>query len=53
MLSWDDTDGIIQLKKKMGFEFEIKDLRNLKYFLMMEIARSREGISVSQKKVHP
>ncbi|TYK27697.1 putative mitochondrial protein [Cucumis melo var. makuwa] len=41
---------IIQLKKKMGFEFEIKDLRNLKYFLKMEITRSREGILVSQRK---
>ena len=29
MLSGDDTDEIVQLKKKMGFEFEIKDLENL------------------------
>ncbi|RVW56491.1 Retrovirus-related Pol polyprotein from transposon TNT 1-94 [Vitis vinifera] len=31
-------------------EFEIKDLGNLKYFLVMEIARSKKGIAVSQRK---
>ncbi|KAL0557194.1 hypothetical protein IC582_005712 [Cucumis melo] len=34
----------------MGDEFEIKDLENLKYFLGMKVARSKEGISVSQRK---
>ncbi|KAA0051242.1 retrotransposon protein, putative, unclassified, expressed [Cucumis melo var. makuwa] len=41
---------INQLKQRMGNEFEIKDLRNLKYFLGMEVARSKEGIFVSQRK---
>ena len=50
VLYGDDFDEIIQLKKKMGLEFEIKGLRNLKYFLRIEIARSREGILVSQRK---
>ena len=31
-------------------EFVIKDLGNLKYFPGMEVARSREGISVSSRK---
>ncbi|RVW56555.1 Retrovirus-related Pol polyprotein from transposon RE1 [Vitis vinifera] len=31
-------------------EFKIKDLGNLKYFLGMEIARSKKGIVVSQRK---
>ena len=31
-------------------EFEIKDLGQLRYFLGMEIARSKSGIVVSQKK---
>ena len=34
----------------MADEFEIKVLGNLKYFLGMEVASSREGISVSQQK---
>ena len=34
----------------MGNEFEIKDLENLKYFLEMEVTRSKPGIFVSQRK---
>ena len=33
----------------MGNKFEIKDLENLKYFLGMEVARSKEGIFVPQR----
>ena len=50
VFSRDDPIEITRLKQKMGDEFEIKDLRNLKYFLGMEVARSREGNSVSQRK---
>ncbi|KAL0546054.1 hypothetical protein IC582_015959 [Cucumis melo] len=50
VLTEDDQTEISQLKQKMGDEFEIKDLGNLKYFLGMEVARSKEGISVSQRK---
>ena len=49
MLSGNDTNEIIKLKKKMVFEFKTKDLESLKYFPKMEIARCKEGISMSQK----
>ncbi|RVW78877.1 Retrovirus-related Pol polyprotein from transposon RE1 [Vitis vinifera] len=39
-----------KLKKYLSEEFEVKDLGNLKYFLGMEVARSRKGIVVSQRK---
>ncbi|KAL4011241.1 hypothetical protein IC575_028293 [Cucumis melo] len=50
VLTRDDQTEISQLKQRMGDEFEIKDLGNLKYFLGTEVARSKEGISVSQRK---
>ena len=34
----------------MGDEFEIKDLGNLKYFFEMKVGKSKEGISISQRK---
>ncbi|KAA0031718.1 Beta-galactosidase [Cucumis melo var. makuwa] len=50
VLFGNDQAEISQLKQRMGNEFEIKNLGNLKYFLGMEVARSKEGISVSQRK---
>ncbi|KAA0048599.1 reverse transcriptase [Cucumis melo var. makuwa] len=50
VLTGDDQTEISQLKQRIGDEFEIKDLGNLKYFLGMEVARSKEGISMSQRK---
>lgn len=43
----DDTVEIIQVKKKMGDEYEIRYSGNLKFFLGVEVARSRDGILVS------
>ncbi|TYJ95612.1 protein strawberry notch [Cucumis melo var. makuwa] len=45
VLFGDDAVGTIQLKKKMSDGFEIKELGNKKYFLSMEVVRSKEGIS--------
>ena len=48
ILTGDDVEGIEELKKELSSEFEIKDLGQLRYFLGMEIARSRQGLVVSQ-----
>ncbi|KAH9762305.1 protein kinase domain-containing protein [Citrus sinensis] len=46
----DDTEEMSRLKQCLVKEFEIKDLGQLRYFLGMEIARSKKGIVVSQRK---
>ena len=50
ILTGDDDSELEKLKKFLAQEFEIRDLGALKYFLGMEVARSKEGIFVSQKK---
>ncbi|KAK0589003.1 hypothetical protein LWI29_008378 [Acer saccharum] len=41
---------IQNLKPFLATEFEIKDLGNLKYFLGMEVARSKAEIFINQRK---
>lgn len=50
VITGDDYDQINHLKNLLAKEFEVKDLGQLKYFLGMEIARTKNGISVSQRK---
>jgi len=47
ILTGDYEEELVRLKKLLAKEFEIKDLGYLKYFLGMEVARSRKGIYVS------
>ncbi|KAE8672128.1 Beige-related and WD-40 repeat-containing protein isoform 2 [Hibiscus syriacus] len=44
-----DSSKIERLKEFLSTEFELKDLGNHKYFLGMELSRSKVGISISQR----
>ena len=48
ILTGDDAVELARLKKNLAAKFEIKDLGSLRYFLGMEVARSKKGIVVSQ-----
>ncbi|KAH9753973.1 hypothetical protein KPL71_015272 [Citrus sinensis] len=50
ILTGNDRDEIERLKMLLTKEFETKDLGSLKYFLGIEVARSRKGIFLSQRK---
>ncbi|KAK2985083.1 hypothetical protein RJ640_022961 [Escallonia rubra] len=46
----DDCTGITSLKKFLQTKFHTKDLGQLKYFLGIEVTRSKKGIFLSQRK---
>ena len=50
ILTSDDIVETERLRNIFVAEFEIKDLGPLRYFLSMEVARNRSGISISQRK---
>ena len=50
LLTGDDLEELEAMKNKLSKEFEIKDLGEMKYFLAMEVARSKKGIFISQRK---
>lgn len=50
ILTGDDMKEMERLKKILRSEFEMKDLKQLRYFLGMEVARSKRGILISQRK---
>ncbi|BBH03624.1 hypothetical protein Prudu_014548 [Prunus dulcis] len=50
IMTGDDIKEISKLKIHLAKEFDIKDLGTLRYFLGIEVAHSKEGIFVSQRK---
>ncbi|CAL2277125.1 unnamed protein product [Prunus armeniaca] len=50
IITGNDEDVICKLKHFLGNQFRIKDLGPLKYFLGVEVARSKTGISICQRK---
>ena len=50
VLTWDYAEEFPRVKEFLAREFEIKDLGRDTYFLGMEVASSKQGIIVSQRK---
>jgi len=49
-LAESDKEEIAQIKQALNQTFKIKYLGNLRYFLGLEVARSKKGIMVNQMK---
>ncbi|CAL1401965.1 unnamed protein product [Linum trigynum] len=50
IIAGDDVHSITALKQFLHSQFKIRDLGNLHYFLGLEIARSKGGMHICQKK---
>ena len=50
VITGDDIEEISRLQGQLASEFEMKNLGGLKYFLGIEVARSTQGIFLSQRK---
>ncbi|RDX77112.1 Copia protein, partial [Mucuna pruriens] len=46
----DDETGKLTLREILAIQFEMKELRKLRYFLGIEVAYSKQGIFISKRK---
>jgi hypothetical protein len=52
VITGDDSNGIDRLKQFLQQRFHSMDLGELRYFLEIEVARSRTGINLSLRKIY-
>ncbi|CAE5963143.1 unnamed protein product [Arabidopsis arenosa] len=50
VIASNNDDAVSQLKATLAAAFKLKDLGQVKYFLGLEIARNKDGISLCQRK---
>ena len=50
LVASNDKEQVEEFKVLLDQKFKLKDFRNLKYFLGLEVARSAKGISLCQRK---
>ena len=50
IITRNDEGEIQRLKTYLSNEFDVKNIRSLKYFLGIEVAHSKGGIFISQQK---
>ena len=50
VVTGNDSEEMQTLQKLLASEFEMKELCELQYFLGIEVARSKHGIFLSQRK---